>query len=92
MKKIMTHFSLNFGMIIIVIHSHFAAKAVNGISYLEKNWPDKLTNINLHLANYLSALIFIYNLTNKFLRFYTFITDHQKSSCNETNTQIYNFK
>jgi len=46
MKKTMTHLP-NFGMIIIVTHSHFQ----NGIFYSEKNWPDKdkLTNINLHL-------------------------------------------
>jgi hypothetical protein len=61
MKKIMTHFLLNFGMTIIVIHSHFQ----NGISYSEKNWQDKISNINLHLENYLLVLIFIYNLTNK---------------------------
>jgi hypothetical protein len=63
MKKIMTHFLLNFGMTIIVIHSHFQ----NGISSSEKNWPDKIPNINIHLKNYLSVLIFIYKLTNKYI-------------------------
>jgi hypothetical protein len=61
MKKIMTHFLLNFGMTIIVIHSHFQ----NGTSCSGKNWQDKIPNINIHLENYLLAQTFIYNLTNK---------------------------
>ena len=71
MKKIMIRFLPNFGMTIIVFatlkHSPFAAKAVNGTYYSEKNWLDKRTNINIHLENYLLAVTFIYKQTNKFL-------------------------
>jgi hypothetical protein len=67
MKKIMIRFLPTFGMTIIAFHTHFA----NGISYSEENWLDKIIlNINIHLANYLSAVTFIYKQTNKFLCFY----------------------
>jgi hypothetical protein len=63
----MIHFLPNVGMIIIVFatlkHTHFA----NGTSYSEENWLDKITNINIHLANYLLGLS-----TNNLIE-YTFI-------------------